>query len=667
MIVPARVMPPIALLVALMTLTVTYNAGIASAPREFFAARDDIVLLIPSLGVVTSTGTVPEQLARVLRTREDVSATSPEIVVMTTLAGESIFARGVDAEEFLRIERAHVAEGALPSASHEALAGVDLARRLELRPGASLLVPGSLREHAARVTITGLVEGGGLVRDELLVSVPVARALAGLAPGGVHFIRVETSDPENVTRLASAVHPVFTYSDVRLSAEEVVLGEPVALIGNLTNWGLVGATKDVNATVEGHVVGRAPIFVPPRTTVPFRLPLHIEVQGVAPISLNPTFNLTVRPPPAELLFPGGALVSGRESTVTLLAAGNRPVADALVRLGSVSAVTDAAGQARLVPGATGKQRLVASEAAGGIASREVLVVPPELADVAVTQVLGIEPADGLVSSTQSARVFVTIANMGGAAGNVAANVTVDGAVAAVADADLLPGQERVVEVVVGPLARGRHLVDVEGLSRPRAIESVDGDPHVETALRAREAARADPQLSPRVGASATDYVDRIVRNVAIAATALTIAAGALVALALVAVWSRHLAERAPEIGTLKALGASRDQVGSIVARRAALWALVATAIGALLGLAAAFAVDSTGFVRAFGHRVPPRLSPWAGSLLVLVSIFVNVILARTLASRLYDRAADELIARQVLLPSRTATPTLHEALAGEAE
>lgn len=662
MIVPARIAPPVALLIALITVTILYNAGIAAAPRDFFGEREDLVLLLPSTGAVTSTGSIPEDLAYVLGTRDDVTASSPEIVVLTSWSGHSAFIRGVDARSFLSIEQGTLLRGAFPAGLTDALAGRDFARRFGVELGDAIVLPGSLSESAARVRVVGIFDAPGLPRDELLVSVPIARGLAGLPPGGVHLIRVQTSDPFNITRLAGSIGPTFTYADVHLSSRDVIAGQPVMLTANLTNWGIVGGSKAVVARVENATVGSTHVYVPARSTVTVEIPIHLETPGNVNVTVNPTFAVVVREPPAQFQELPAAFVVGEQRSVLVTNATGVGSSGVVLVLDGGHATTGEDGRGSVTATVAGRRQLQALVNGSVVASREVLVAPAGYGDQPYTEAIALKITSPLVSMSTPTNVSITLGNAGGAAGAVRANVTVDGDTTAVAEISLRPGESASLQVELPALPEGIHRIAVEGLAGAQVIESFPGDPRLEAALRAREAARANPALAPRVGAAATEYIDRIARNVAIAATALTIAAASLAAIALFAVWSRHLAERAPALGTLKSIGADREQAQWIVTKAAARWSALATIAGMIAGIGLALALDSTGTVRAFGHRVPPALDPWVLTVLALAAFGVNVGLARAISGGLYDRSADELLGRRLLIPSADEAPSLHEAL-----
>lgn len=649
MIVPPRIALPLAFLVTLFTVTVVYDLGIVQAPREFFGASEDTVLFLPAGGEITSEGSVPAALAMPLRQRPNVSVVSPETVIMTTLRGSSTFVRGVEAESFLAMEGASIVEGRAPVAEHEALAGEDVSARLGLAVGDRVVVPGSLVPAAARVEIVGIVAAKGYARDEILVSNTLARGLAGIAPGGVHFIRIRTTDPLNVTALVESVSPTYTYSDVRIDNTSLLAGSRLTLRANLTNWGAASGSKEVLVRAGGDVVARTHVWVPARSTVPFELPVYLDDVGERQLTLNPTFDVTVRPPLAQLRGVPPVFIAGDETRVGVATIAGAPIEGARLRLAGSEAVSDASGGATLRPVATGLQRVEALVGEEVVASSEVFVALPDARNTPRAQPMSLALSSTLASVGEAVRVEVGIANAGGAGGLVGALVRVDGLPRATAEADAAPGTTALATLELADLGVGDHEISVVGLADTQHVEVFAGDARIESALRAREEAARDAGR-PLVGQDADDYVERLTRGIALAAAALTIAAAVMVLLAIVVVWSRHLGEHTFEVGVLKAMGARRMEVVNIAAREGALVGVAATGLGMACGVALALAIDASGVVRAFGHRIEPAFTPFGLGSLLVGCLAVNAAIAGLLAGALYDREADALLGRHLLLP-----------------
>lgn len=663
MIVSRRLVPAISLLVALMAVTVFYTAGIAAAPKAFFGGREDVVLLLPTTGEVTSTGSVSMALRDALAARDDVGVVSAEIVVLTSVAGRSVFARGVEFDAFLSLEQGALLEGRAPTALREAIVGIGLATLLDIDVGDRVVVPGSLAEQAAELSLVGIFDAPGLARDELLISLPVARGLADLPPNGVHFVRAQTSEVATLQQLLSHVAPHFTYSDVRLTSQEVLEGEPLVLRANVTNWGLAAGQHHANLTADGRVIATTIVEVPGRSTLEIVIPIELTTPGAVVLSLNPTFEVSVRP--ARAAFEGivGALALDRPTQVRLVDAEGAGVPGALVRLGNAHTTTGADGIALITPLELGQGRLSAFEDGRLIGTKEVFVAAREHLDVAASRPLRLEADAYLVSAREPLHLNVTLSNVGGVSGMVEAHVMVDGEVVAKPGAVLAPGGSAKIPIKLAPLRTGVHELTIAGLESIVSVEAVDGDPRVAAALRAREAAQQNPGVARIADPDA--YIDRIVQNVAFAAAGVSVAATSLSALALLAVWTRQLEERARSIGVLKSLGATRAQVQAIVARAAALYAGIGSVVGLSIGLALTFALHASGLVRAFGHRVAPLVEPWLLLALAAVAISGNIVVARALAGRMYDKAADQLLrgSSVVTLPPRP--PSLKDVLARE--
>lgn len=659
MIVSRTILPAIALLSALLTLTVSYNHAVANAPRDFFGANDDILLLLPADGQLASRGAVPQDLARILALREDVASVSAEIVVLTSVNGHAIFARGVDIESFLQLEKgATLREGTLPTALHEALVGESLAHRMRLAPGDDVLLPGSLEEVAVRCRITGILASDGLTADELIVSLPVARGLAGLADDGVHFIRVRASQPENLTRVVSATTPTFTYSNVRVGAQEVVAGGSVPVAVDVTNWGIIAGDHSVTVFGDDVPLAVSSVQVPPRATVTTTISVPLAEPGEVALRVNPTFFVEVRPPTIVLTGAPDAVALGSTLTLQALGVEGDPRAGVDIRAPGVETVTNETGYAALEATVLGPLEIEAISNGGVTGVVRTWVAPEEHISSAVPRVVGINMDDALVPAGEPLPLHVTLANVGGAAGTVGADVTVDGSRAGRVETLLAPGQTARLALELPALGPGYHEVAVEGLPS-KTVEAFAGDVALERELRLREQARNAPLAPPSVESDAERYVGRLVRTVTLAAVSITVAAALLATLATFAVWSRHLAERASSIGVLKALGASRDRTISIVGREAALVATLGALGGAVIGIVTVLALSATGFVRGFGHRLTPTLDPLVVGVTLVFVVVTNVAIARGVGGRLYDGRVAGLISKEFSISTSDA-PSLRE-------
>ncbi|HVM44411.1 MAG TPA: ABC transporter permease, partial [Candidatus Thermoplasmatota archaeon] len=222
MIVPRAVILPLALLVALSTTTLLFSAGVGTAPSAFMG--DANVVLGPASGEAIGVQPVDATLVPALRAIPTVRAASAEIYLPTVIDGRSVFARGVDFEDFVGFERARLVDGRAPQASDEAVVGVGLARQLGVEVGDRLVLPSPFARLALPFTVVGRLDSDTAARDELFVPLEPARVLGHLAATHVHLVRLRADDPLAVSPTLRSVAPTFTLSDVRVSTEDLVPG-----------------------------------------------------------------------------------------------------------------------------------------------------------------------------------------------------------------------------------------------------------------------------------------------------------------------------------------------------------------------------------------------------------------------------------------------------------
>lgn len=113
---------------------------------------------------------------------------SAEIFAPTVLRGEPVFVRGVDPVAFFRLEGVS-GSGPFDSA-FAAHPGRRLAERLSLAVGDRIMLPGLAVSGIVELHIDAIFSSNGPRDDEILVSLPVGRALADLPADYFHIIRM---------------------------------------------------------------------------------------------------------------------------------------------------------------------------------------------------------------------------------------------------------------------------------------------------------------------------------------------------------------------------------------------------------------------------------------------------------------------------------------------
>lgn len=660
MILQRKVVAPLALVVALATVATGYYGGLGDAPGEFVGG-EDLIVIGPEAGGLPGRAETPYALAPLMRSLESVEAVSPEVYAITAIDGRSVVVRGVELEAFLALEDARLAAGRLPSNATEAAVGERFAALFDVEPGDAVVVPGVFDRRLVSVRVVGIIASEGPAGDELLVALPTARALVGISADGVHLIRARTADAGNFTSLVTSVEPAFTYSDVSVGPLDALAGEPVTMRAKLTNWGALGGSKRVEVLREGVPLVNTTVYVPPRKTIDVSLSFTLDEEGLTNVTINPTFQLTVRAPQAQFTDLPGLVVEGRPVEARILSIDGAPLPGARVDLGSANATTDADGRFRLVPRAPGDATATARLDGERIAIARLTVINASHADrVEPAFTLSLPP--GPLGVNEPVTATIGIRNLGGAEGPVFVDLTLDNATVANRSAYLAAGGVAALEVPLGILPAETHRLAIRGTNASLDFTAYPGkDPRVEQLLRSYERTGAAPSGPAPQPVSAESYIIQIVGDITFAIVALSIATFVVASVGVFAVVSRHLAMRAPSLGILKALGASDRHIVERAAREAAAAALAATLLGIVGGLALGAAIDALDVVRAFGHVVHPEQG-WYGILLLALAAMAAIVGATVLLVRsMLAQPVDHLLSLKELR-ARDAPPRLDDVL-----
>ena len=181
------------------------------------------------------------------------NTTSPEILGLTTLAGNPVVVRGVDPDAFLRLENATHLSGAM-AGSEFALAGEHLALRFGLATGDTVTVAGAYVPRIAFLRITGTFRTESAANDELLVDFGMGRFLTGLGPLNYHSIRVRTPNPAALLRFLDGFQASVHVSGPGLVRADIHSDPPSdeRLANAILRTGLGGAPRDYLATAVGE-------------------------------------------------------------------------------------------------------------------------------------------------------------------------------------------------------------------------------------------------------------------------------------------------------------------------------------------------------------------------------------------------------------------------------
>ena len=178
---------------------------------------------------------------------------SPEILGLSTLAGNPVVVRAVDPDAFLRLENAIPLTGSM-GGSEFALAGENLALRFELATGDTVTVAGAYVPRIAFLRITGTFRTESAANDELLVDFGMGRFLTGIGPLNYHSIRVRTADPAALLSFLDGFQASVHVSGPTLVRRDIHSDPPSdeRLANAILRTGLGGAPRDHLATAVGE-------------------------------------------------------------------------------------------------------------------------------------------------------------------------------------------------------------------------------------------------------------------------------------------------------------------------------------------------------------------------------------------------------------------------------
>jgi len=164
--------------------------------------RGELIVLFSSSSKVPQTGTISLNLAEKLRSVKGVKAVSPEVLAPVEVEGRPAFLRGIYPFEFAVIEDMRID---LPGEEDWVLVGFKLGKMLGVREGDVLQIKGLIVNKTISLKVVGIIEGPGLLSDELVASLALGQELRALSKDQVTLIRVRVDpiafNPEDLEEL----------------------------------------------------------------------------------------------------------------------------------------------------------------------------------------------------------------------------------------------------------------------------------------------------------------------------------------------------------------------------------------------------------------------------------------------------------------------------------
>jgi ABC-type lipoprotein release transport system permease subunit len=183
------------LCIMLFSASVPILMGVRESPDSMFKGEDMLTL------TQTNTNTpISASLAQRLNQEEFIEVASPEIYAFSYVINrkngefEPVLVRGVEPENFLKIENAEMKKGDFQN--HFMLIGESLSKRLGLNVGHYVTLTGSILPAILEMTISGIYKSETSSNDQILIPLECARKLMGLSGDNVLTIRVKTEDED---------------------------------------------------------------------------------------------------------------------------------------------------------------------------------------------------------------------------------------------------------------------------------------------------------------------------------------------------------------------------------------------------------------------------------------------------------------------------------------
>ncbi|MFW9990526.1 MAG: ABC transporter permease [Candidatus Odinarchaeota archaeon] len=191
------------LLIGIFLVATIAGAGVSYisslTEKDFFLGESDNTLVITSLGSTTPlTSQVPEYLIKNLEMVPGVLACSPEVLsagILPDKQGKIVIIRGINPSTFAAVDQRHIIVGEWFSdysvdGQSGVLVGKKLAEFLDIATGDELVIGSTIKDATLVVKVSGIIETGTPIDEELVLPLMGAKIIGGLDPGMTTLIRV---------------------------------------------------------------------------------------------------------------------------------------------------------------------------------------------------------------------------------------------------------------------------------------------------------------------------------------------------------------------------------------------------------------------------------------------------------------------------------------------
>lgn len=618
MMVRPRVMAVIALSVMIFTATTSVLVGLRDAPAAFAASEGYVIASADAPTIFSSR--VDMDMVYVLEGMENITGVSPEVFAFSSWDGHSFVVRGVEWGRIVNVTPSLVLQLAGDEdnvTSGCALLGSRLADRLDMSLPSIVPLAGSYSSKVELVRVAGTFRSDSPLDDEMLVSSEVARALSGMAGDEASVIRVSTSQPAWLEAMLAPESARFAIHDLSVSESQLVPDEECQVGVGVRNWGAERGSVTVLFADNGAVFHEAHVELNASSGISVSVvyssdemgdhEISASVSGDFPVSISVSVHvvdpyLVASHPQTVLLgsFLELSLVtySGEPAPgVTVTLSDPSPSSNETDSSGTCSLLADEPGEFALAFDATGTE--FEGMAVHGSETLVQVTDPSSLPPGFLPVVTGLELVPESVKEGDPLTAVVTVENEGALSGSADVELFLDGTLHSTMAVALGPAEGAVVSFELQDLSPGSHTVQAGDLSGVVDVSPwyVDDPDLVNLVIRYG----GSTTLSSASAIPIYQAARLSEGNVSLALFALGTVAALLASLAIISVFSKEISEGRKRLGILRALGASRGRIRTLVFREGLVMSLAGSAIGVASGLLVAIVlVRSDAFV-VFGH------------------------------------------------------------------
>ena len=177
----------------LFSVTAYSFLGFYNGFTNYVGEQKDIIAIYSKTSSTPYTGIIPLSLIDKVTAQDGVIGTSPEIIAPTSINNQSIFIRGVIPDDLQKLNPITIQEGQNLNLSdtNSCIIGNNLANKLHLKTGDTILAFGILSNRYVELNIKGIFYSETSLNDEALVPIYIGQWLRGISYNEANLIRIK--------------------------------------------------------------------------------------------------------------------------------------------------------------------------------------------------------------------------------------------------------------------------------------------------------------------------------------------------------------------------------------------------------------------------------------------------------------------------------------------